>query len=464
MRKTKIVATIGPSTSSYESMRAILDAGVNVVRFNFSHASYEGTDAQLAHIDRLRSEGYTVSTLLDTKGPEIRTGDLAEKRSFATGDLVRFYTDAATMPMEPDTLFCDYPYLAEDIAIGGLIRVDSGLLDLEVMEKHADHVVAKCRNGAVIGSRRHVNLPGVRLRLPGVTDKDRADLEYAVARGMDYVAPSFIRSRANVEEVRAIVGGIKIIPKIENEEGVENLAEILDAADGAMVARGDLGIEVPIELMPSLQREMVKICRTLGKPVIVATHMLESMIENPFPTRAEVSDVYNAVWQKADATMLSGESAMGKYPVEAVAMMARVIESAEREIEYDHDEFDCGTLDANGIKQRAIVRAAVETADHTDAAAIVVLSRSGFLARIAGAYRPRVPVHAFVPTLEVAGRLGLCFGVRAHVLPELGQAPDDAFLASAVSSLRLPAGANVVVVAGSTREGKMVPSVRIISA
>jgi len=466
MRKTKIIATVGPATASYEALKSILAAGVNIVRFNFSHANYEGTKAILANIEKLRGEGFEVATLLDTKGPEIRTGDLAEKRQYNAGDKIRMFCgDASKVPADADALFCDYEYLAEDMGIGSVIRIDSGLLDVVVEEKHADYVLVRCLNSCLIGSRRHINLPGVRLRLPGVTDKDRGDLQFAVEQNMDYIAASFIRSAANVAEIRAITGDIKIISKIENEEGVENLGEILEASDGIMVARGDLGIEVAIEDMPVLQRDMVKLARSKGKVVVVATHMLESMIENPFPTRAEVSDIFNAVMQKTDCTMLSGETAQGKYPCASVEMMAKVIVSAEKQRDYsEHPEFEVAGLSSEYAAKKELVRSAIETFDRLKADALLVFSTHGTVARFAGAYRPGKMVHVIVPSEKVVRSLAANFAIYARVLDGWKGEYDEKLVSRAVLEAGIEKGKRVVVVMDIESNNHAIPTIQVVTA
>ena len=251
-----------------------------------------------------------LSAMLDTKGPEIRTGDLGEKIQFRTGDRIKLYVDKALVPVDGMSLYCDYPYLLEDVAIGQAIEIDSGLLTVVVRQKEKDYIITEAKSDCLIGSRRHVNLPGVSLRLPGITGQDKEDVLFAIREKYDCIAMSFVRSAANVDELRTLLSDndashIRIISKIENQEGIENLDEIIAASDGVMVARGDLGIEVPIQKLPVYQREIVKKSLFQGKFVIVATHLLETMIENPFPTRAEVSDIFNSVMQKADCIMLS---------------------------------------------------------------------------------------------------------------------------------------------------------------
>lgn len=335
MKRTKIIATVGPATQSEEKLQELYNAGVNIIRFNFSHADHENSKKIVERVRKLNAAGTTnLELLLDTKGPEIRTGDLDEKISYEAGEVIKMYVDDSKRTGKD--LFCDYEYLIEDINVGDEIMVDSGLCVVKVLSKATDYVEVEIMNAATLGSRRHINLPGVKLKLPGITDKDKQDVQFAVDNNYDYIAMSFVRNKDNIKELRDFLAerdasNIKIISKVENQEAVENLTDIIEYSDAIMVARGDLGIEIKAEEVPYYQEFMVKECNRLGKMVIVATHMLESMIEFPFPTRAEVGDIHQAVHQGANATMLSGESAMGKYPIQAVEMMTRVIVQAEKE-------------------------------------------------------------------------------------------------------------------------------------
>lgn len=282
--------------------------------------------------------------MLDTKGPEIRTGDYEGTKSYVKGDVFNIYVDASKVSGDKDQ-FCDYPYLLEDIAVGGIIKIESGLFDVIVKEKAADHVVVEALHTITIKQRRHINLPGVKLKLPGLIDQDKKDVIFAVEQGFDFIAMSFVRNKDNIMECRNLLKEhnaehVQIISKIENQEAMDNYMEIVEYSDGVMVARGDLGVEVPIQRLPIYQRQIVKACRAKGKYVIVATHLLETMIENPFPTRAEVSDIFNAVVQKADAVMLSGETTIGKYPIQAAEMMKSVVMEAESVLDYKHEEFE----------------------------------------------------------------------------------------------------------------------------
>lgn len=421
MKNTKIIATIGPATNNEEKVIELYNAGINVIRFNFSHANYEEAGRNIELIKRLNKEGKTnLSLLLDTKGPEIRTGDLAEKNTYEAGEIFKVYVDPSKELTEK-ALFCDYPYLIEDIELGGYINIDSGLMNVEVLEKQEDCVVVKALNSAVIWNRRHINLPGVRLKLPGITEKDIKDIEFAIENDFAFIAASFIRSASNVQEIRDLFAKhncntIKIISKIENEEGIENIDEVIEASDGIMVARGDLGIEVPIQKLAIYQKEIVEKCNKKGKIVITATHLLETMIDNPFPTRAESSDVFNAVLQKCDSLMLSGETAIGKFPIEAVKMMTSLINEAETVVDYDFADFEYSDTNEKVLEKKELLKGAIMAADKLGAKAMLIMTRSGRLAKLASNFRPNVPVFAFAPTEQVVRNINLNYGIYPAVL------------------------------------------------
>lgn len=336
MRKTGIVCTIGPASDDSEVLRGLFEAGMTTARLNFSHGS------QSEHLERIKTirreaekAGAEVRIMLDTKGPEIRTGVFDSPVLLEKGETFILWKD--------DCVGCEkgcsvtYKKLADDIKVGSRIMIDDGLVELKVMSIDNGDVECVVVNSGVISSKKGINLPGVRTNLPAVTEKDRSDLVFAAENGVDIVAASFVRKRSDIDEIRAVLNencgeGIKIFAKIENEEGVSNIDEIIEAADGIMVARGDLGVEVPAEKLPFIQKRIIRKCNLEEKPVITATQMLESMIHNPRPTRAEVSDVANAVLDGSDFVMLSGETAAGDHPVESALMMGRIIDAAEEEL------------------------------------------------------------------------------------------------------------------------------------
>lgn len=420
-KKTKMIATIGPATWTEEKIIELYKSGINVLRFNFSHADYENAARVGQLVKRLNAEKITkLGLLLDTKGPEIRTGDYEGTKSYEKGDIFNIYVDASKVSGDKDQ-FCDYPYLIEDIQVGGLIKIESGLFDVLVKEKAADHVVVEALHSITIKQRRHINLPGVKLKLPGLIDQDKKDVIFAVENGFDFIAMSFVRSKENVMELRQLLKEhnaehVQIITKIENEEGMENYLEIIDAADGQMVARGDLGIETPIQNLPIYQRQIVKACRAKGKFVIVATHFLETMIDNPFPTRAEVSDIFNAVVQKTDAVMLSGETTIGKYPIEAAQMMKSVVMNAESTLNYHHEEYDRADLTQRDLEKKYLIRSAIEIAERNGIEHLVVFTKTGKLAKLAAAYRPNLKVIAVTNNQNTFTNTVLLFGIVGRYL------------------------------------------------
>ncbi len=420
-KKTKMIASIGPSTWTEEKIIELYHAGINVLRFNFSHADYENAERVAKIVKKLNAEKTTkLGLMLDTKWPEIRTGDYEGTKSYEKWDIFKIFVDASKVSGDKDQ-FCDYPYLIEDIQVGGLIKIESGLFDVLVKEKAADHVVVEALHSITIKQRRHINLPGVKLKLPGLIDQDKKDVVFAVENGFDYIAMSFVRSKENVMELRQLLKEhnaehVQIVTKIENQEGIENYMEIIEAADGQMVARWDLGIETPIENLPIYQRQIVKACRAKGKFVIVATHLLETMIDNPFPTRAEVSDIFNAVVQKTDAVMLSGETTIGKYPIEAAQMMKSVVMNAEATINYHHEEYERADLTQRDIEKKYLIRSAIEIAERNGIEHLVIFTRTGKLAKLAAAYRPNVKVIAVTNQQTTFTNTALLFGIISRYI------------------------------------------------
>ena len=332
-RKTKIICTIGPATASYAMLEKLYHAGMNVVRLNMSHGDHESHARVIKAIRTLnRKVNYTIPVMLDTQGPEIRTGHRAVDLNLKQGQEISVVVRGAD-DVEESSIHIDYEGLIETVAVGDKITVDNGLINLQVLSK--EHTTMRCRviDGGLLKGKRHVNLPGVRVNLPAITEKDRRDIAFGIAQEVDYIALSFVRDVEDVRQLRTLLGDkadkIKVIAKIEDQEGVRNLEAIIAEADGVMVARGDLGVEVPFYELPNIQRRMVRLCLESGKRVIVATHLLESMIVNPMPTRAEVTDVANAIYEEVDAVMLSGETTIGKYPVKCVENLHKIAVSVE---------------------------------------------------------------------------------------------------------------------------------------
>lgn len=413
MRLTKIVCTLGPASSNPEKILALMERGMNVARINFSHADHETHGKTIRSVKEVAEKhGYDVALLLDTKGPEIRTGDVTEPIVVKAGEDVLFtYEEKASF--DGPVVRVNYPEFGKDAEKADAIIVDNGDMEFSFVKKNKDgSVVLKALNGGSIGNRRHVNLPGADVSLPSITEKDWKDLEFGVRENMDVVALSFVRCAADVKEVRAFLdkkkSPMKIVSKIENRQSVEKIGEIIDASDGIMVARGDLGSELPFEKIPAIQDSIVRMCRAAGKPVIVATQMLESMIKNPMPTRAEVTDVAHAAITGTDSTMLSGETAAGAYPLEAVDAMSAILRESEPRAHGGCSCCDCGHAhDDPSVRAEA----AVTMARSSGAAAIVVLCNTGATAERTSWYRPSVPVYAFSDSPALRRSLQLRFGV-----------------------------------------------------
>ena len=412
-RKTKLIVTLGPATQSQEMIGKLIDGGVNVFRLNMSHAKHEWA-AEMAKLVRSEAEkrGTYTAVLFDLTGPSIRTGDLEKPYELKEGDRVEFRS-ADSKPSIPLSTTVNYPGLMADVKAGNTLVVDNGTLLMRIEEVSESRIICDVRTPGTMGSRRHINLPGVRLNLPALTEKDHKDLALAVECGADFIAGSFVRDAAHVKELRdameALGGEAQIVAKIEDQEAVRNIDSIIRTADAIMIARGDLGIEVDFEDLPILQRRIVKRCHELGKRVIVATQLLESMITNPTPTRAEVTDVMNAAYEEADCLMLSGETSVGRYPERCVEALVRISSRIERS-------------GGHGFGQNVILsderqktaRAAVTLVDSLPDARLVVLTRRGVLATQVAMMRPRTSAfYAFTPKESVCRQLSLTRSVRA---------------------------------------------------
>ena len=418
MKKTKIICTMGPRTMDKIILKELIAGGMNVARFNFSHGSYEEHAERIALVRQVSEQlGIPVALMLDTKGPEIRTGLLKDgkKVSLEQGKEFTLYTEER----EGDETGCSITYqqLVYDVRKGDTILIDDGLIGLEVQRVSADKIECIIKNGGELGERKGVNVPNVKIHLPGVTQKDREDILFGIEQGVDYIAASFVRNSDCIMDIREILEDnhgrdIGIIAKIENAEGVENIDEILDAADGIMVARGDLGVEIPADQVPHIQKKIIHKCNRKCKPVVTATQMLDSMIRNPRPTRAEAGDVANAIYDGSDAIMLSGETAMGKYPLEAVRMMAKIAETTEAHLDYSN-------LQKLNKKQRkkdismAVGFASVSTAEILKASCLVVPTMTGYTARMISSLRPKTPIYAISPSEQAVRRMQLYWGVYA---------------------------------------------------
>ena len=412
-RKTKIICTLGPATEAEETIARLMVAGTNVFRLNMSHAKHEWAADMVKRVRRQAQQlGTHIAVLFDLTGPSIRTGDLPEPYTLADGDVVEF-RKIGTDPGTEKSTTVNYDGLMGDVSVGNTLVVDNGALLMRIDSVEADRILCTVKTPGTMGSRRHINLPGVRLNLPALTEKDHKDLALAVECEADYIAGSFVRDAAHVRELReamqALEGDSQIIAKIEDQEAVKNIDAIISEADAIMIARGDLGTEVEFEELPLLQRRIVKRCHELGTRVIVATQLLESMITNPTPTRAEVTDVMNAAYEEADALMLSGETSVGRYPERCVDALVRISARIERS---GGQGFGQGMLLRD--ERQKVARAAVTLADSLPDARLVVLTRRGVLANQVAMLRPRTSgFYAVTPKESVCRKLALTRGVRA---------------------------------------------------
>lgn len=424
MRRTKIIATLGPATESPEMIRKLIAAGMNVARLNMSHAPHDWIRRIVPEIRAAAKEqGKFVGILLDTQGPAIRTGDLPVKLDLKPGQKFTF-TVRGEASEEQHSVDVNYENFINDISVGDIVLVDNGTIHMRVLAKSGNKVECEVLTPGQLGSRRHINLPGVKVSLPALTSKDLADIAVGLEVGVDFIALSFVREAKDILQLRAVIGGAKrppqIVAKIEDQEAIRNLDAIVAEADAIMVARGDLGIECPYEELPIIQRRIAKTCMHVGKPFIIATHMLESMIENPHPTRAEVTDVANAVYEQADAIMLSGETTVGKQPLKCIEVMDKIACRIERSGSANFQ--DKAHLRTDREK---LVRSAVIMANELKAEGILVFTYSGKMARHTAWMRPRYcPIYVACETAEVAQSLALNWGIEPkivafdHIQPE----------------------------------------------
>ena len=418
LKQTKIVASISDRRCDVDFIKQLFEAGMNVVRMNTAHASREGFEALIANV---RAVSNRIAILMDTKGPEVRTTANAEPIPYKTGDKVKIVGNP-DLETTRECIAVSYPNFVSDLNIGGMILIDDGDLELEVIDKTNDYLLCEVKNDATLGSRKSVNVPGVRINLPSLTEKDRNNILYAIEKDIDFIAHSFVRNRQDVLDIREILDAhnsdIKIIAKIENQEGVDNV----------MVARGDLGIEVPQERIPGIQRVLIRKCILAKKPVIVATQMLHTMINNPRPTRAEVTDIANAIYYRTDALMLSGETAYGKYPVEAVRTMTKIAAQAEKDKLEENDIRI--PLDENSNDVTAfLAKQAVKATSKLKIRAIITDSYSGRTARNLAAFRGKYPVLAICYKEKTMRHLALSYGVEAIYMPELANGQEYYFAA-----------------------------------
>ena len=454
MRKTKIICTMGPAVDNEEQLRALVLAGMDAARFNFSHGTHESHLATLVKVKRVRDElGAAVATMLDTKGPEIRV------KSFESGPVTlvegdKFTLTTSEVPGTSERVSVTYSNLHNELRPGCRVLIDDGLIELQVSEIRGQDIECTVVCGGELSSNKSINIPDVHIQLPSLTEKDREDLRFAVEQDFDFVAASFVRKASDVEDIRACLrehGGehVRIISKIENREGVENLDEIIAASDGLMVARGDLGVEIPACEVPILQKEMITKTRMAGKPVITATQMLDSMIRNPRPTRAEVSDVANAVFDGTSCVMLSGETASGKYPLEAVETMVDTIRAAEQATDY-WERFQSASFKPGRSINEAVTHTCCLTAMDLAADAILTPTQTGHSARMISRFRPACPIVALTTTERARRQLAISWGVRP-LLAGYVDSTDRLFSMCVQTALKegaVEGGQTVVITAG----------------
>jgi pyruvate kinase len=458
IRRTKIIATLGPATDAPEMIGKLMDAGVNLFRLNMSHAPHDWVrrvfkDIRAAAATRRQFAGI----MLDTQGPAIRTGDISSPLDLQPGQKFTL-TVRGERDLEEHSVDVNYANFVNDISVGDVVLIDNGAIQMKVLAKDGNRVECEVLTEGTLGSRRHINLPGVRVSLPALTAKDIKDVKLGLELGVDFIALSFVREARDLLQLRELFEKNKpapfVIAKIEDRQAVQNLESIVRETDGIMVARGDLGIEIPYEELPIVQRRIVKTCLRHGKPVIVATHMLESMIESPMPTRAEVTDVANAVYEEADAIMLSGETTVGKYPLKCIEVFDRIATRIERSGSAQfHDTAELST------PRQKLVKSAVVMANELKAAAVLVITRSGNMARYTAWMRPHYsPIYALCPNDNAAGGLTLSWGVTPFVVPFDLINPENTIESSLkilVEQGRLRKGTTVVII-GSILVGEQI--------
>ena len=452
MKKTKVVCTMGPNTNDKEVMRKLIQNGMDVARFNFSHGDHEEQKFRMDLLKELREEEHAhTAILLDTKGPEIRTGLLKDGKKVTLQEGNTFVLTMEDIVGDDTKVSLSYKGLAEDVQQGTVILIDDGLIGLKVKEIVDQDIVCEIVNGGELGERKGVNVPNV---LPAITEKDKEDIKFGVEQDIDFIAASFVRNAECVLEIRAFLKEldapyIPIIAKIENAEGIRNIDEIIRAADGIMVARGDMGVEIPAEEVPYLQKMLIQKCNNNFKTVITATQMLDSMIRNPRPTRAEVTDVANAVYDGTDAVMLSGETAQGKYPVEALQMMVHIIENTEQHLDYDMILDKAGDHLKRGISS-AIGYSSVLAAANLKAKAIITPTVSGATARVMSNLKPIQPIIGVTPSERALRRMSIYWGVQALKSMECHTTDDICSEAIEISKVKrcVETGDVVVLTAG----------------
>ena len=417
MKKTKIICTMGPNTNNEEIMRGLAENGMDVARFNFSHGDYAEQRGRLELLKKVRKEvGRPIAALLDTKGPEIRTGLLKDDKKVTLVTGQEFTLTTRDIIGDETIAHINYAGLKEDVTEGNMILIDDGLIELKVKRVDGQDIICDVVNGGELGQKKGVNVPNVKIKLPALTDKDKEDIRFGIKEGFDFIAASFVRTADAIHEIRQILeeegANLQIIAKIENAEGIENLDEIIEAADGIMVARGDMGVEIPPEKVPYIQKTIIRKCNEACKVVITATQMLDSMIRNPRPTRAEVTDVANAVYDGTDAVMLSGETAMGKYPIEALKMMATIVEDTESHLDYNSYREGKVAAVMHHVISNAVCHASVSTAHDLKAKVIAAPSISGYTAKMLSKWRPGCHIIGMSPSASSVRQMMIYWGVK----------------------------------------------------
>lgn len=441
MRKTKIVCTIGPSTDNEDVMRGLMISGMNVARFNFSHGDYETHQKRFEMVKKLREElDLPIATLLDTKGPEIRLGKFVDNEPVMIYDGNTYTLTTEDVPCTNKIGSVSFKNLPRDVSVGTRILINDGVIEMVAEKITGKEITCRIIHGGKLSNNKGINVPGVKLSMPYLNERDMNDLEFGARMGFDFIAASFVRTAADINYLRKFTHSlgwfnVRIIAKIENIDGVENIDEILQAADGIMVARGDMGVEIPFEKIPAIQKEIIKKGYNAGRQVITATQMLESMISNPRPTRAEITDVANAIYDGTSAIMLSGETAAGAYPVEAVKTMALIAETTEKDIDYKAN-FDSRRTDTNNSVAEAIAHATVTTAHDLNAKAIITVSLGGQTTRLVSKYRPDCPIIGCTMSDVVCRQMNMSWGVLPCIIDEKTNT-DDLFAAAVESAEKM---------------------------
>ncbi len=463
MRKTKIICTIGPETSHFPVLKKLADQGMNVARLNMSHGTHEWHSEVIKHIKTINEKTESsIAILLDTKGPEVRTGDVKSNLALHQGDLLTF-TIRRQAELEPYCVEINYDGFISDVALGDIVLIDGGMLSLEVVKITQTDIQCRCLEDGILESRRHINIRGKSADLPSITDKDWQDINFGIEHGVDFIALSFVKDAFSIVELHQYIvdkkASIDIIAKIESADAIPHINNIIEVSEGIMIARGDLGAELPYEEVPLLQDQLIKQSRIAGKPVIVATHMLESMIVHPTPTRAEVTDITQAVIQGADAVMLSGETATGKYPIKALEVMDTVVRRIETQLS---ENTDVEVKPSNNPKNE-IARSASILSNNINAAATLVFTRRGIMGVLLSRCRPNSPIYTFTNTTHVRRRLSIHWGVHAFRI-KFSNNPEVS-IGRAVERLRsrnlLTKGDRIVVVSDMLAGEELVETVQI---